>query len=154
MTGLRHGYGVTLLLAERLQIYRCFFTNARPECDFKYFSSSAARCRSDIAMYVLSFHGRDRLACRGVARDVSVAKPERSGFATDYAATGFARHFVASEAWRRGESNPCPRRYSRKHLHVYPMVSFKEPNVAPAHCRLPSVHEIPSPSGAVAPPFD
>src|SRR5258708_204564 len=23
--------------------------------------------------------------------------------------------------WRRGELNPCPRRYPRKHLHVYPM---------------------------------
>jgi hypothetical protein len=43
--------------------------------------------------------------------------------------------------WRRGELNPCPRRYPRKHLHVYPVISFKEPNVAPAHCRLPSVHE-------------
>src|SRR5438067_8886208 len=64
-----------------------------------------------------------------------------SGFATGYAATGFARHFVATEAWRRGELNPCPRRYPRKHLHVYPVVSFKEPNVAPAHCRLPSVRD-------------
>src|SRR5438128_10457659 len=54
--------------------------------------------------------------------------------------------------WRRGELNPCPRRYPRKHLHVYPMVSFKEPNVAPAHCRLPSVREIDSRTGAVAPP--
>jgi hypothetical protein len=59
-----------------------------------------------------------------------------------------------SEGWRRGELNPCPRRYPRKHLHVYPVISFKEPNVAPAHCRLPSVREFPSPSGAVAPPFD
>jgi len=58
------------------------------------------------------------------------------------------------EGWRRGELNPCPRRYRRKHLHVYPVKSFKEPNVAPAHCRLPSAHEFPSPSGAVAPPFD
>ncbi len=23
--------------------------------------------------------------------------------------------------WRRGELNPCPRRYPRKHLHVYPV---------------------------------
>src|SRR6202022_1353400 len=38
--------------------------------------------------------------------------------------------------------NPCPRCFRRKHLHVYPVVSFKEPNVAPAHCRLPSVHEV------------
>ncbi len=59
-----------------------------------------------------------------------------------------------SEGWRRGELNPCPRRYPRKHLHVYQAISFKEPNVAPAHCQLPSVHEFPSPSGAVAPPFD
>ena len=56
--------------------------------------------------------------------------------------------------WRRGELNPCPRRYPREHLHVYPALRFKEPNVAPAHCRLPSVHEIPSPSGAVTPPSD
>ena len=59
-----------------------------------------------------------------------------------------------SEGWRRGELNPCPRRYPRRHLHVYPALRFKEPNVAPAHCRLPSVHEVPSPSGAVAPPKD
>lgn len=59
-----------------------------------------------------------------------------------------------SEGWRRGELNPCPRRYPRKHLHVYQVISFKEPNVAPAHCQLPSIHEFPSPSGAVAPPFD
>ena len=26
-----------------------------------------------------------------------------------------------SEKWRRGELNPCPRRYPRKHLHVYPV---------------------------------
>src|SRR5438094_7291851 len=44
--------------------------------------------------------------------------------------------------WRRGESNPCPRSFPRKLLHAYPVISFKEPNVAPAHCRLPSVHEI------------
>ena len=56
--------------------------------------------------------------------------------------------------WRRGELNPCPRSCPRKLLHVYPMVSFKGPNVAPAHCRPPSVHEIPSPPGAVAPPDD
>src|SRR5205814_1403273 len=30
-------------------------------------------------------------------------------------------HCEASEGWRRGESNPCPRRYPRKHLHVYPV---------------------------------
>ena len=44
--------------------------------------------------------------------------------------------------WRRGELNPCPRSYLRKLLHVYPAISFKGPNVAPAHCRPPSVHEI------------
>ncbi len=48
------------------------------------------------------------------------------------------------EGWRRGELNPCPRRYPRKHLHVYPAKNFKEPNVAPAHCLLPSVREIDS----------
>ncbi len=58
------------------------------------------------------------------------------------------------QGWRRGELNPCPRRYPRKHLHVYPAINSEEPSLAPAHCRLPSVHEFPSPSGAVAPPFD
>jgi hypothetical protein len=56
--------------------------------------------------------------------------------------------------WRRGELNPCPRSFLRKLLHAYPMVSFKGPNVAPAHCRPPSVHEIPSPPVAVTPPND
>ena len=56
--------------------------------------------------------------------------------------------------WRRGELNPCPRSFLRKLLHVYPVVSFRGPNVAPAHCRPPSVHEIPSPPGAVTPPDD
>jgi hypothetical protein len=55
--GIRRDSLRLLSLEERLQIYRCFFRNARPECDFKYFSNSAARCRSDTAMYVLSFHG-------------------------------------------------------------------------------------------------
>src|SRR6185437_548761 len=55
--------------------------------------------------------------------------------------------------WRRGESNPCPRRYPRKHLHVYPAINSEEPSHAPAHCRLPSVHEIDSRTGAVAPPI-
>src|SRR5438552_10323351 len=44
---------------------------------------------------------------------------------------------VYKEIWRRGELNPCPRRCPRSHLHVYPAMSFKEPNVAPAHCRPP-----------------
>jgi hypothetical protein len=55
--------------------------------------------------------------------------------------------------WRRGESNPCPRRYPRKHLHVYPTINSEEPSHAPAHCRLPSVHKIDSRTGAVAPPI-
>ena len=55
--------------------------------------------------------------------------------------------------WRRGELNPCPRRYPRKHLHVYPAINSEEPSHAPAHCRLPSVHEIDSRTGAVAPPI-
>ena len=38
--------------------------------------------------------------------------------------------------------NPCPRSGPRKHLHAYPMVSFREPNVASAHCQLPSAREI------------
>jgi len=58
------------------------------------------------------------------------------------------------QTWRRGELNPCPRSGPRKHLHVYPVVRFKEPNVAPAHCRPPSVREFPSPPGAVTPPND
>src|SRR6266478_4087398 len=32
---------------------------------------------------------------------------------------------LQSEGWRRGESNPCPRRYPRKHLHVYPVISLR-----------------------------
>src|ERR1043166_589817 len=56
--------------------------------------------------------------------------------------------------WRRGELNPCPRSCPRKLLHVYPVLSFKGPNVAPAHCRPSSIHEIPSPFDAVAPPND
>src|SRR2546429_3502232 len=56
--------------------------------------------------------------------------------------------------WRRGELNPCPRSCPHKLLHVYPVVSFKEPNAAPAHCRPPSIHEVPSPPDAVAPPDD
>src|SRR5437773_2585505 len=57
--------------------------------------------------------------------------------------TGYAKVLSASGRgkWRRGELNPCPRRYPREHLHVYPVTSFKEPNVAPAHCRLPSIRE-------------
>ena len=31
--------------------------------------------------------------------------------------------------WRRGELNPCPRRYPRRHLHVYPALRFKEPTL-------------------------
>ena len=46
---------VTLSPGKRLRIYRCFFRNARPECDFRYFFNSAARFRSDIA--ILSVHG-------------------------------------------------------------------------------------------------
>jgi site-specific DNA recombinase len=48
--------------------------------------------------------------------------------------------------WRRGELNPCPRRCPRKHLHVYPAINSEEPSHAPAHYRLPSVHEIDSQS--------
>jgi len=48
--------------------------------------------------------------------------------------------------------NPCPRRRPRKHLHVYPTINSEEPNFASAHCRLPSVHEIDSQTGTVAPP--
>ena len=94
------------------------------------------------------------LACRAIARNKRVPWTPRVRLRQGYGATAFALHYVASEGWRRGELNPCPRRYPRKYLHVYPAISFKEPNLAPAHCRLPSVHEFPSPSGAVAPPFD
>src|SRR5438876_11416023 len=89
------------------------------------------------------------LAWRVVARNVSVVNDKGPPSPRLRRTLSFGER-----KWRRGELNPCPRRYPRKHLHVYPMVSFKEPNVAPAHCRLPSVHEFPSPSGAVAPPFD
>ncbi len=44
--------------------------------------------------------------------------------------------------WRRGELNPCPDRSLRELLHVYPMRIFKGPDVASAHRRPPSVHEI------------
>ena len=70
---------------------------------------------------------------------------------SDVAALAFALRFK-SEGWRRGELNPCPRRYPRKHLHVYPTINSEEPSYAPAHCRLPSVHELDSQTGAVAPP--
>jgi hypothetical protein len=60
---------------------------------------------------------------------------------------------MSEEGWRRGELNPCPRRYPRKHLHVYPTINSEEPSHAPAHCRLPSVHKIDSRTGAVAPPI-
>src|SRR5438105_3467381 len=59
---------------------------------------------------------------------------------------------IFPNSWRRGELNPCPRRGPRSHLHVYPMLKFKEPNVAPAQGRPPSVREIDSPANAVAPP--
>ena len=44
-------------------------------------------------------------------------------------------HFVTAwqprsfRGWRRGELNPCPRRFPRKHLHVYPALRFKEPTL-------------------------
>ena len=31
--------------------------------------------------------------------------------------------------WRRGELNPCPRRFPRRHLHVYPALGFREPTL-------------------------
>src|SRR5437870_13350015 len=55
--------------------------------------------------------------------------------------------------WRRGELNPCARRYPRKHLHVYPTINSEEPSHAPAHCRPPTVHKIASRTGVVAPPI-
>src|SRR5436190_1852734 len=39
----------------------------------------------------------------------------------------------------------------RNQLHVYPMTDSEEPRHAPAHCRLPSVHESDSRTCAVAP---
>src|SRR5438094_4418489 len=38
-------------------------------------------------------------------------------------AAGLRRDTFSQTAkkWRRGELNPCPRRYPRKHLHVYPV---------------------------------
>src|SRR5213595_308017 len=65
----------------------------------------------------------------------------------------FALGCAPSEGWRRGELNPCPRRYPRKHLHVYPTISSEEPSHAPAHCQLPRVHKIDSRTGVVAPPI-
>src|SRR5438445_7028525 len=60
---------------------------------------------------------------------------------------------LGERKWRRGELNPCPRRYPRKHLHVYPAINSEEPSHAPAHCPPPSVREIDSRTGAVAPPI-
>ena len=79
-----------------------------------------------------------------------IAHEGARSFHSGVAALAF--HGVTSEAWRRGELNPCPRRYPRKHLHVYPAINSEEPSHAPAHCQLPSVHEIDSRTGAVAPP--
>src|SRR5262249_16939237 len=83
---------------------------------------------------------RQRQLADPAARDVTVEKPEGPALRQGY-------------AWRRGELNPCPRRYLRKHLHVCPAKSSEEPSHAPAHCRLPSVHEIDSRTSAVAPPI-
>ena len=117
-------------------------------------------CRSRVEALRIDFALQDvdvskshelELACRGVARDVCVEKPE--GPASLLLRRDSLRSpFVASEAWRRGELNPCPRRYPRKHLHVYPAKDSEEPSHAPAHCWLLSVHEIDSQTGAVAPP--
>src|SRR5216110_2372325 len=96
---------------------------------------------------------RERLACQAVAS-------QRLSDITAWPAFVLLRRgshrscCAASEGWRRGELNPCPRRSPRKHLHAYPTINSEEPSHAPAHCRLPSVHEFPSPSDAVAPPFD
>ncbi len=92
------------------------------------------------------------LACRVAARNIRAVN-ENARLRRGYGAAVFALHLVASEDWRRGELNPCPRRYPRKHLHVYPTINSEEPSHAPAHCRLPSVHEIDSRTGAVAPPI-
>jgi len=55
--------------------------------------------------------------------------------------------------WRRGELNPCPRRYPRSHLHVYPAKSFKEPNLAPATAGSRASAKFDSQTSAVAPPI-
>src|SRR6266576_2202707 len=93
------------------------------------------------------------VACRAVARNKSMADGPGVRLRQGYGAPAFALHYVASEGWRRGELNPCPRRYPRKHLHVYPTINSEEPSHAPAHCRLPSVHKIDSRTGVVAPPI-
>src|SRR6266481_1341861 len=43
--------------AGRVSDYKCRFTNARPEADFRYRSKSAARTRSESATYVFNRHG-------------------------------------------------------------------------------------------------
>ena|GEM_PF-3269300 len=51
---------------------------------------------------------------------------KRSGFTVRQAATVLSRYVVPSEDWRRGDSNPCPRRYPRRHLHVYPALKSEK----------------------------
>jgi len=55
--------------------------------------------------------------------------------------------------WRRGESNPCPRRFPRKHLHAYPALRFKEPTLHRRTTSSRASAKFDSPLGAVAPPI-
>jgi hypothetical protein len=42
---------------------RCFFANALPECDFKYFSNSSALYLLGKAEYQANFHGANFAVC-------------------------------------------------------------------------------------------
>ena len=56
----------------------------------------------------------------------------KTGFLEEWSAFAKAAARQSRKAfgiWRRGELNPCPRRYPRKHLHVYPALKFKEPTL-------------------------
>ena len=87
------------------------------------------------------------LACQTVSRSAQIVSPAWPAFVL------LRRGSPESlRGWRRGELNPCPRRYPRKHLHVYPAINSEEPSHAPAHYLFPSVREIDSRTGAVAPP--
>jgi len=54
--------------------------------------------------------------------------------------------------WRRGELNPCPRRYPRKHLHVYPALKSEKLTLHRRTISFRASANFDSPPGAVTPP--
>src|SRR5206468_3379147 len=70
-----------------------------------------------------------------------------------YGATVFANTVLRSENWRRGELNPCPRRYPRKHLHVYPALSSEKLTSHRLATSFRASAKRSCESGAVAPPI-